>query len=99
MINITDIRIRKILQSGRLRAVVSFTIDDALTIHDIKLVRGDDRIFVAMPNRRDETGKFRDIVHPITPESRNFIEAVILQAYEDFLSGRKNNSQLKQNNQ
>ena len=62
--NITDIKIRKIIPEGRLRAIISITIDDMLAIHDIKVVQGDERLFVAMPSRRDENGMFRDIVHP-----------------------------------
>lgn len=83
---INDIRIRKILQEGRLRAVVSLTIDDAVAVHDIKLVQGDDRMFVAMPSRRDEAGMFRDIIHPINPEARGLLESSILQAYDDYIN-------------
>jgi stage V sporulation protein G len=83
---INDIRIRKILQEGRLRAVVSLTLDNAIAVHDIKLVQGDDRMFVAMPSRRDETGMFRDIIHPINPEARAQLESCILKAYEEYLS-------------
>jgi stage V sporulation protein G len=83
---ISDIRIRKILQEGRLRAVVSITIDNAIAIHDIKLVQGDDRLFVAMPSRKDEAGVFRDVIHPINPEARNLIETSIFNAYEAYQS-------------
>lgn len=82
---INDIRIRKILQEGRLRAVVSLTIDNAVAVHDIKLVQGDDRMFVAMPSRRDEAGMFRDIIHPINPEARQQLETNILAAYEEHI--------------
>lgn len=78
---ITDIKIRKIIPEGRLRAIVSITIDDMLAIHDVKIVQGDTRFFVAMPSRKDETGIFRDIVHPISPEAREPIEKEILDAY------------------
>lgn len=80
--NITDIKIRKTISEGRLKAIVSITIDDALAIHDIKVVQGESRLFVAMPSRRDETGAFRDIVHPISTASRQSIEELILDAYE-----------------
>jgi stage V sporulation protein G len=86
MLEISDIRIRKILQEGRLRAVVSLTIDNAVAVHDIKLVQGDERMFVAMPSRRDESGTFRDIIHPINGEARNQIETLILKAYDDYLA-------------
>ena len=62
---ITDVKIRKIMTDGRLRAVVSVTVDNMLAVHDIKVVQGDERLFVAMPSRKDENGVFRDIVHPI----------------------------------
>lgn len=87
--NISDIRIRKILQDGRLRAVVSMTVDDSLAVHDIKVVQGDDRLFVAMPSRKDESGVFRDIVHPINPDARGDIEARIIAAYEEHLSAQQ----------
>ena len=79
--NITDIKIRKIIPDGRLRAIISITIDDMLAIHDIKVVQGDERLFVAMPSRKDENGVFRDVVHPISPEARQLIEGQILDAY------------------
>ncbi|MDE5754624.1 MAG: septation regulator SpoVG [Oscillospiraceae bacterium] len=83
---ITDIKIRKIMTEGRLRAVVSITIDQLIAVHDIKIVQGDTRMFVAMPSRRDENGTFRDIVHPIQPEARKLIEDSILEAYEKQLT-------------
>lgn len=79
---ITDVKIRKLMSGGRLRAVVSITIDDMFAVHDIKVVQGDERLFVAMPSRRDENGIFRDIVHPISPDARKIIEDNILEAYE-----------------
>ena len=79
---ITDVKIRKILSEGRLRAVVSVTIDEMLAIHDIQVVQGDERLFVAMPSRKDENGVFRDIIHPITPSSRKMFEETILDAYD-----------------
>ena len=81
IMTISDIIIRRVMQEGRLRAVVSLTIDNAIAVHDIRLVQGDDRMFVAMPSRRDDEGKFRDIIHPIHPEVRNEIEERIIAAY------------------
>ncbi|MCL2086895.1 MAG: SpoVG family protein [Oscillospiraceae bacterium] len=89
---ISDIRIRKILQEGRLRAVISLTIDNAVAVHDIKLVQGDDRMFVAMPSRRDEAGLFRDIIHPINPEARALLEKRILEAYDKYVSAEAANA-------
>ena len=81
---ISDIKIRKTMHDGRLRAVVSITIDDAIAIHDIKLVQGDDRMFVAMPSRREESG-IRDIIHPISADAREKIEEQILDAYHEYI--------------
>ena len=72
--NITDIRIRKIYDDARLKALVSVTIDGDLAVHDIKVIEGPERLFVAMPSRKDENGTFRDIAHPITPEARRVLE-------------------------
>lgn len=85
---ITDIKIRKIFEdpSSRLKALISITIDDCLAIHDIKVVSGDNRVFVAMPSRKDENGIFRDIVHPIGAEARQSVENQILDAYERYLA-------------
>ncbi len=83
---ITDVKIRKIMSDGRLRAVVSVTIDDMFAVHDIKVVQGDERIFVAMPSRKDENGIFRDIVHPISPSARKLFEESILDAYQAQLA-------------
>lgn len=84
--DITDVKIRKIMSEGRLRAVVSVTIDDMLAVHDIKVVQGDERLFVAMPSRKDENGIFRDIVHPISPSARRLFEESILEAYDRQLA-------------
>lgn len=79
--NITDIKIRKVIPEGRLRAVISITIDNMIAVHDIKVVQGDERLFIAMPSRRDENGVFRDIVHPISLEARKLVEDELLSAY------------------
>lgn len=83
---ITDVKIRKIMTEGRLRAVVSVTIDEMFAVHDIKVVQGDERLFVAMPSRKDENGVFRDIVHPISPSARCLFEESILESYEKQLA-------------
>ena len=83
---ITDVKIRKIISEGRLRAVVSLTIDDMFAVHDIKVVQGDERLFVAMPSRKDENGVFRDIVHPISAAARKMFEETIFEAYERQLA-------------
>ncbi len=78
---ITDIRIRRIYEESRLRALVSLTLGDDFAIHDIKVIDGPERLFVAMPSRRDEQGNFRDICHPITSEARRELEEKILKEY------------------
>ncbi len=83
---ITNIKVRKIIPEGRLKGIISVTFDDAFAVHDIKVVQGDGRLFVAMPSRRDDTGAFRDIVHPISQEAREKIEGEILSAYYRALS-------------
>lgn len=83
--NITDIRIRKLYTDARLKALVSVTIDHDLAVHDIKVIEGPERLFVAMPSRKDENGVFRDITHPITPEARRTLEDAILQSYRECL--------------
>ena len=83
--NITDIRVRRTYQDTRLRALVSVTIDNDLAVHDIKVIEGPERLFVAMPSRKDDNGAFRDIVHPITPEARKALEGKILEAYHEYL--------------
>lgn len=82
---ITGIKVRKLIPEGRLKGVISVTFDNSFAVHDIKVVQGDDRLFVAMPSRRDDNGVFRDIVHPISQEARESIEGEILGAYYEAL--------------
>ena len=83
--NITDIKIRRIYQDKKLKALVSITIDDQLAVHDIKVVQGPERVFIAMPSRREENGRFRDVVHPINAETRSMLEEAILGAYFQYI--------------
>lgn len=83
---VSDVRIRRTVQDGRLRAVVSITLDNCIAVHDIRLVQGDDRLFVAMPSRRDDEGRYRDIIHPINSDIRNEIEDRIIEAYQSIES-------------
>ena len=83
--NITDIRIRKIYHDARLKALVSVTIDGDLAVHDIKVIQGPERLFVAMPSRKDESGTFRDIAHPITSGARMALEVAVLKQYARHL--------------
>ena len=84
---ITDIRIRKTYDDARLKALVSVTIDGDLAVHDIKVIEGPERLFVAMPSRKDENGTFRDIAHPITPAARRTLEDAILTQYTQYMEG------------
>lgn len=80
--NITDVRVRKISKEGKMKAVVSVTIDDEFVVHDIKVIEGDKGLFIAMPSRRLSDGEYRDVAHPINTSTRERLQAVILEAYE-----------------
>lgn len=82
--NITDIRVRKINSEGRMRAVVSVTFDDAFVVHDIKVIEGQDKLFIAMPSRKTPEGEFKDIAHPINAETRELLHDKILEKYEEI---------------
>ena len=80
--NITDVRVRKTTKEGKMKAVVSVTLDNEFVIHDIKVIEGDKGMFIAMPSRRSADGEFRDIAHPINTATRDHLQAVVLEAYE-----------------
>jgi len=82
---ITDVRVRKVLAAGRMKAIVSITLDDMLVIHDVKVVEGSNGLFVAMPSRKMPDGEFRDIAHPINSSARELIQSAVLQAYENVI--------------
>ena len=84
--NVTDVRVRNTFNKGRLKAVVSITLDGVFAIHDIKVIEGPDRLFIAMPSRKCEDGNYRDIAHPIGSASRAKLEAIILEAYRKHIS-------------
>ena len=86
---ISDIKIRRTYQESRLRALVSLTIDGEFAIHDIKVIEGPQRVFVAMPSRRDDQGTFRDICHPITATARKQLEDSVLEAYGEFVKSQE----------
>lgn len=83
--NITDIRIRKINQDGKMKAIVSVTFDNAFVVHDVKVVEGTNGLFVAMPSRKTPEGEFRDIAHPISSNAREIIQTAVLKAYEEAI--------------
>ena len=78
---ITDIRIRKVEKEGKMKAVVSITIDDEFVVHDIKIIEGEKGLFIAMPSRKTADGEYRDIAHPINSQTREVIQNTILEAY------------------
>ena len=83
---ITDIKVRKINTEGRMKAVVSVTFDDAFVVHDIKVISGQDKLFIAMPSRKTPDGEFKDIAHPINAEMRELLQSMILNKYEESLA-------------
>ena len=80
---ITDVRVRKITKEGKMKAVVSITLDDEFVVHDIKVIEGEKGLFIAMPSRRAGDGEYRDIAHPINSATRESIQAIILEKYEE----------------
>jgi len=84
--NVTDVRVRKINQDGKMKAIVSVTLDDSFVIHDVKVVEGQNGLFVAMPSRKTPDGEFRDIAHPITSGAREVIQSAVLEAYQNALA-------------
>lgn len=81
--NITDVRVRKIAKDGKMKAVVSITIDDEFVVHDIKVIEGEKGLFIAMPSRKAVDGEYRDIAHPINTATRAMIQAIVLEAYDN----------------
>ena len=79
---ITDVRVRKVSKDGKMKAVVSITIDNEFVVHDIKVIEGDKGLFIAMPSRKAGDGEYRDIAHPINSETRERIQTIILEKYE-----------------
>ena len=79
---ITDVRIRKVEKEGKMKAVVSITIDEEFVEHDIKVIDGEKGLFIAMPSRKAADGEYRDIAHPINSDTRNKIQQIILEKYE-----------------
>lgn len=79
---ITDVRVRKVESEGKMKAVVSITIDDEFAVHDIKVIEGDKGLFIAMPSRKAKDGEYRDIAHPINSDTREKLQKTILNHYE-----------------
>lgn len=86
---ITDVRIRKVEKDGKMKAVVSITIDEEFVVHDIKIIEGEKGLFIAMPSRKAADGEYRDIAHPINPGTRERIQKLILEKYEETLAAEE----------
>ncbi|WP_203334971.1 septation regulator SpoVG [Planococcus beigongshangi] len=79
---VTDVRLRRVQTEGRMRAIASITLDNEFVVHDIRVIDGNDGLFVAMPSKRTPDGEFRDIAHPINSGTRNKLQEAVLAAYE-----------------
>lgn len=84
-VTITDVRIRKLPDEGKMKAIVSVTFDDQIVIHDIKIIQGAESLFIAMPSRKLPNGEFRDIAHPINSETRKLVEDAVFEKYNEML--------------
>lgn len=80
---ISDVRVRKINSEGKMKAIVSVTFDDCFVVHDIKIIEGQEGLFIAMPSRKMPDGEFKDIAHPINSETRNLVAEAVFRAYEE----------------
>ena len=83
---ITDVRVRKITKEGKMKAIVSITIDDEFVVHDIKVIEGEKGLFIAMPSRKAADGEYRDIAHPINSTTRDRIQTLILDKYQEVMN-------------
>ena len=82
---ITDVRVRKVAKEGKLKAVVSITMDEEFVVHDIKVIEGEKGLFIAMPSKKALDGGYRDIAHPINSATRERIQTMILEKYQEAL--------------
>lgn len=82
---ITDVRVRKVAKEGKLKAIVSITMDDEFVVHDIKVIEGEKGLFIAMPSKKTATGEYRDVAHPINSGTRDRIQSIILDKFEEAL--------------
>ena len=82
---ITDVRVRKVAKEGKLKAVVSITMDEEFVVHNIKVIEGEKGLFIAMPSKKAVDGEYRDIAHPINSETREKIQSIIHENYEKVL--------------
>lgn len=85
-VKVTDVRVRKVTEEGKMKAIVSVTFDNEFVVHDIKIIEGQNGLFIAMPSRKIADGEFRDIAHPINAETRKKIQDAVLDEYEKILA-------------
>ena len=83
---VTDVRVRKLTKEGKMRAVVSVTFDNEFVVHDIKIIEGEMGLFIAMPSKKATDGEYRDIAHPINSGTRDKLQQIILEKYEESLT-------------
>ncbi len=83
---ITDVRLRRVNSEGRMKAIASITIDHEFVVHDIRVIDGNNGMFVAMPSKRTPDGEFRDIAHPISSTTREKIQAAVLAEYDRVIA-------------
>ena len=95
--NITDVRVRKVAKEGKMKAVVSITIDDEFVVHDIKVIEGETGLFIAMPSRKATDGEYSDIAHPINSSTRNEIQDIILNKYEETIAQEEAEAEIASN--
>lgn len=90
---ITDIRVRKIANAGKMKAVVSITLDEVFVVHDIKVIEGDKGLFIAMPSKKATDGEYKDIAHPINSATRDAIQKLVLERYAQALETAETESE------
>ncbi len=79
---ITDVRVKIFDSENRLKAIAAITIDDCFVVHELRVIDGKEGLFVAMPSRKMPNGEFKDVAHPINQETRDYIEGIVIEAYE-----------------
>jgi len=83
---VTDVRVRRVAKEGKMKAIVSITLDEEFVVHDIKVIEGEKGLFIAMPSRKAADGEYRDIAHPINSGTRDMIQGIVLERYKEALT-------------
>lgn len=78
---VTDVRLKKIEGQNRLRAIAAITIDECFVVHELRVIEGNNGLFVAMPSRKMPNGEYKDVAHPINQETRSMIEQAVIDVY------------------